>query len=165
MKIWRLLLQTIGATSIILCAWGFDWLIVLFPHGIKDNVPEAPYFRTVFLVMNAIDVVFLTAMIIASVGLLRSKRFAVKAYSGISVCLLVWAFAPGLLWGLPSSLGTSIAAASGVGDMGLAPLLLYPVSFIYLIVTVILANVAIRGLKNNVPRMPQTDGGTQSQII
>jgi len=41
----------------------------------------------------------------------------------------------------------SIAAASGVGNVGLAPLVFYPVQFLYLAVTVVLANLAIWRLR------------------
>lgn len=149
MKTWRLLVQAIGATALILSAWGFYWLMVMLPRGIEPPSPslnaEAPYFRTVFLVMNAIEAIFLTAFVVIAVSLLRMKsaRTAVRAYTWTSVSLVIYMFLSGFLWGVNGPIGDSIASASGVGYVGLAPLLFYPPRYLYLAVTVVLANLAM----------------------
>jgi hypothetical protein len=153
MKVCRLVVQAIGATAIILSVWGFYWLMVMLPRGVKTPSPsldsEAPYFRTVFIVMNAIEAIFLTAFVVIAVSLLRMKsaRTAVRAYTWTSVSLVIYMFLPGFLWGLNGPIGTSIASATGVGCVALTPLLSYPAHYLYLAVTVVLANLAIWRLR------------------
>jgi len=150
MKIWRLLIQAVGGATILLSALGFFSLIYMLPRGLAPLSPdlalEAPYYRTAFVVMNTIAAAFLLAMILIAVGLLKPSRLAVRAYTGISVCLLIYPSAMGFLW-RPGPVGASIATASGVGNIGLGLLIFYPVKYLYLIMTVILANLAIWRLK------------------
>src|SRR5205823_7643701 len=142
MKTWRLLVQAIGATAITLSVWGFYWLMVMFPRGVKPLSSslnsEAPYYRTVFLLMNAIEAIFLTAFVVSGVSLLRMKsaRPAVRAYSWISISLVIYTFLLGCLWSL-SPIGRSIATVTGVGCIALTPLLLYPAQYLYLTVTLV----------------------------
>jgi len=155
MKRWRLLVQAIGATAIILSVWGFYWLMVMLPRGVKPLSPslnsEAPYYRTVFLLMNAIEAIFLTAFVVIAVSLLRMKsaRPAVRAYTWTSISLVIYTFLLGCLWGLNSPIGSSIATATGVGCIALAPLLNYPAQYVYLTVTVVLANLAMWRLEKD----------------
>lgn len=74
-------------------------------------------------------------MILTAVGLLLLKPSAMKAYTWLYVMLVVYAFAPGLLW-IRGPIGTSIAAGSGVGDLGLGPLMFYPFPFVYAVLSV-----------------------------
>jgi len=146
MRIWRLLIQAVGATTILLSAWGFYALTSTLLRGLEPLDPdlssEAPYFRSAFLIMDAIVAVLLTGMIVAAVNLLiRASHKAVIAYTVLSVCLLIYANALGFLW-RPGPVGMSIAAASGVGNVGLGLLVFFPVKFLYLTITVILANLA-----------------------
>jgi hypothetical protein len=156
MKICRLLVQAIGAIAIIPSAWGFYWLIVMVVRNLtpfsQSPDPEAPYFRSVFLVMSAIEAIFLGAFVVIAVSLLRMKsaRTAVRAYTWISVSLVIYMFLPGFLWGL-SPIGRSIGSATGVGCVALTPLLFYPTPYLYLTVTVVLANLAIWRLKKESP--------------
>lgn len=151
MRFWRVAIQIIGFATIGLSLAGFGWLV----HGLQQQfahpllMPEAPAFRTVFLVMGLVDCVFLFSMCVAAIGLLRVKRSAVKFYTWVYIILVFYVFAPGAFWG-SGPIGRSIAAASGIGDLGLAPLIFIPIPFLYAIVSVALANLAIRKL----PAMP-----------
>jgi hypothetical protein len=131
MRIWQRLIQTIGVVTFVLSLWGFNWLVDVFWRELVRplRVSEAPFFRQVFFAMNAIDAVVLITMILTAIGLVLLKPTAMKVYTWLYMALVVYAFAPGMLWTL-SPVGMSIAAASGVGDIGLGPLLFYPFPFV-----------------------------------
>ena len=150
MKLWKLILRAIAVAAIALSLWGLVLLVEMFPKASKLTpalASEAPHFRSAFVIMNLVDALFLTTMIVIAARLLTAGQTAVRAYTALSMCLVVYAFAPGILWS-PGPIGTTIATASGVGDMGLAPLLFYPTPFLFLIITVLLANLAGWRLKN-----------------
>jgi hypothetical protein len=79
--------------------------------------------------MTGLNAVFLVSMTLTSIGLLRLKPRAVRIYIWLYIALALYAFAPGLFWG-GGSLGKSIAAASGVGGLGIAPLTLFAFPFV-----------------------------------
>lgn len=97
--------------------------------------------------MNTIDALFLVAMILTAVGLLLLRPSAMKVYTWLWVMLVLYVFAGGMLWTIRGAVGRSIAAASGVGNMGLGPLLFYPFPFVYPILSVGLVNLAARQLR------------------
>ena len=92
--------------------------------------------------MTVLNVIFLATAIVASIGLLKLKRTAVTAYTCLMIAILLYVFCVGALWLLPAPYGISIGAASGIGDMGIAPLELYPIPFLYPFVSVVLVNLA-----------------------
>jgi hypothetical protein len=167
MKIWRLLVQAIGATIIIVSAWGSYWFMLMLVRNLtplsQAPDPEAPYFRSIFLVMSVIEAIFLTGFAVIAVNLFRMKsaRRAVKAYTWISILLVLYMFMPGFLWGL-TSLGGSIATATGVGCVALAPFLFYPAHYLYLAVTVTLANLAMWRLGKKSSRAIDESGAVRA---
>jgi hypothetical protein len=148
MRIWQRLIQTVGVVTLVLSLWGLYWLVDGFRGELVRplRIPEAPFFRQAFFAMNAIDALFLTGMILTAIGLLILRPSAMRVYTWLYVMLVVYAFAPGMLWTIHGPVGTSIAAASGVGDLGLAPLLFYPYPLVYAILSVALVNLATRHL-------------------
>ena len=153
MRFWRVAIQIIGLATIGLSLAGFRWLAGGLQRELAHplQMPEAPAFRSVFLAMNLVDCIFLLSMCVAAIGFLRVKPGAVKFYTWIYIVLVFYVFAPGAFWG-SGPIGRSIAAASGVGDPGLAPLIFFPIPFLYGIVSVMLANLAIRKL----PALPHS---------
>lgn len=147
MHIWRLLVRMPALATLILCCWGFGLLGSMLRRELSHplNSHNAPHAHTVFLIMNVVNVCFLTAMIATSLALLLLRPAAIKIYTFLYISIFIYTFAQGVLWISPW--GTSIAAASGVGDMGLAPLVLFPVPFAYGIVSVLLVNLASRKLQ------------------
>jgi len=165
MKIWQRLIQTVGAVTILLSLWGSYLLVDGFRRQLGHPFvnSQAPLFRQVFVGMNAIDAVFLIGMILTATGLVTLRPNAAKVYTWLYVTLIVYSFAPGILWGISGPLGMSIAAASGIGDEGLGPLLFYPVPFAYAIVSIVLVNLAARRLREPADTLklrnnPGTDG-------
>jgi hypothetical protein len=155
MRIWQRLVQGIGVVSFALSVWGFYWLVYVFRRELVRplHMAEAPFFRRAFFTMNAIDTVFLVAMMLTSVGLLLLKPSAMKVYTWLWVTLVVYEFAVGMLWNIRGPIGTSIGAASGVGDIGLGPLVFYPFPFVYPILSVGLVNLAARQLRLTTARL------------
>jgi hypothetical protein len=71
--------------------------------------------------MELINVAFLSTFLLAAFQLFRLKPSAVSMHSVASTALVGYAILNGMLWLIPGSIGTTIAAPSGVGNMGIAP--------------------------------------------
>jgi len=149
MKLWRLLFRSVGVITLSFTVWGWyywaDSALREFRHPLDDST--TPYFRQAFCTLSAIDAALLVMIGFASVQVLRLRPKAAMIYTCSVVALLAYAFVPGFLWPLPNGIGISIAAASGVGSMGTAPLVFYPVLFVYPLASVVLVNFARHRLK------------------
>lgn len=147
--IWQRLIQVIGVLTFALSGWGFRWLVDGFRRELVRplHVAAAPFFRQAFFTMNAVNALFLVAMILTAVGLVLLRPSATKLYTWLWVAIVAYTFAGGILWTISGPIGTSIAAASGVGDLGLGPLVFYPFPFVYPILSVGLVNLAARQLR------------------
>jgi hypothetical protein len=98
---------------------------VYWVHMRHRSHPLAPYFWAAFAVMELINVAFLSTFLLAAFQFFRLKPSAVSMHSVPSAALVGYAILNGMLWLIPGSIGTSVAPASGVGNMGIAPLLLW----------------------------------------
>ena len=144
MKIWRLLLQSAGLITLSLSVWGlYFWTTTAlseYRHPFHD--PQAPFFRTAFWAITITDVALLAAFVFSAIKLLQLRPNAALIHTCTLIALIVYAIIPGPLWLLPNGIGTSIAAASGVGSTGTGPLLFYPFPFVYPLVSLVLVNFA-----------------------
>ncbi len=125
--------------------WGCYFLVIAVVRVLRylpAYRPEVAFFRPVFFFMTALNVIFLAVAIIASIGLLKLKRRAVGGYTALVVAMFLYNFCLGSMWLLPAPYGISIGAASGVGNMGIAPLELYPIPFLYPFVSTVLINLS-----------------------
>lgn len=59
-----------------------------------------PFFRQAFFTMNAINALFLVAMILTAIGLVLLKHNAMKVYTWLWVTIVVYSLAEGMLWNL-----------------------------------------------------------------
>jgi hypothetical protein len=148
-KLSRTLIRIIGVISLVLSLRGFYDLVeagrLVINH--TGQISDAPLFRQIFWTMTALNAAFLVSMTLTSIGLLRLKRNAVRIYIWLYIALVAYVFEPGLLWG-GGPLGRSIAAASGVGLLGLAPLTLFPFPFVYAVMSVLLVSLAAKKIGN-----------------
>ena len=148
-KIWRLLLQTVGALNLAQSAVGCYALattaVSVYRHPHIDSA--APYFYPAFWVMSNIDATFLLVFIFVSIMLLRLHPWAAIAHTCAILALITYVFASGFLWLLPDGVGRSIAGASGVGSAGIGVLLFFPVPYLYPLISVVCVNVARFRLK------------------
>jgi hypothetical protein len=143
------LIQAIGAISLALTLWGYYWLVFVAWRELRHPsvYPQAPLFRVAFFTLNAVDAVFLAGIVFATTGLLKLKQKAPATYTWLILAMIAFELSVGALWLLPDQIGRSIAAASGTGSIGSGPLLLFPVPFVYPVISVILVNLARHKLK------------------
>jgi hypothetical protein len=76
--------------------------------------------------MVGINFVFIIVLLIISALLLIGTVRGVRAYAAAVILLLVYFFLEGAFWLLPDPVGISIAAATGVGNLGLATYEFFP---------------------------------------
>jgi hypothetical protein len=153
MRAWRLLLQTIGVLNLGLSLWGCYFLADAVSRELRHPRadPRWPFFGEAFWIQSSISVFFLVAFVTVSVMLLKLRPRAAAAHTCTCFALLLYAFVTGVLWLLPDGVGSSIAATSGVGNMGIGPLCFFPmnfpVPFVYPLISVLCVNVAWYRLK------------------
>lgn len=87
--------------------------------------PTLPHFGLAYLVITAINVIFLVAIALVSLRLFRLSMPAVTAYWILVAGLVIYGLVNGGLW-LSSGVGRSVAAATGIGNVGIAPFELFP---------------------------------------
>ena len=97
--------------------------------------------------MTGINVSFLVSFIIVSVMLLKLRPKAPVVHTCLFLALILYVWTIGILWLLPGGVGGSIAGASGVADMGVAPLAVFPVPFLYALISILCVNIARHRLK------------------
>ena len=116
------MLRTVGTLNAGLVAFGVYLLLssirVLFTVGRHS---EFPYFRVAFVVMMVLNAVFLVLFLLAAFQLLRLRKAGVVVHAITSAMLIAYCVLNGMLWLAGRGIGSSIAAATGVGNMGIAP--------------------------------------------
>jgi hypothetical protein len=144
MKIWRRLMQGVGAISLLLSLCGYCLLIAAIWRVLHQPMfdPQLPLFRAAFFAMSVLDALLLTGMVLVAVRLMKLERKAAANYTWLILAMIAYKSGLGVLWLLPDPIGRSIGAASGIGSMGLALLLLYPIPFVYPLVSVMIVNLA-----------------------
>jgi hypothetical protein len=144
MKIWRRLMQGVGAISLFLSLSGYCLLIAAIWRVLHQPMldPQLPLFRAAFFTMSVLDALLLTGMVLVAVRLMKLERKAAANYMWLILAMIAYKSGLGVLWLLPDPIGRSIGAASGIGSMGLALLLLYPIPFVYPLVSVMIVNLA-----------------------
>jgi hypothetical protein len=123
LPIWaRTLFLCFGAINIVFAVVGgyYVWSSVRWVSVSYKPHPAAPYFKSVFLVATVINVAVLVALVLAALSLLKLRPSGVAIHSATCISAVAYAILTGALWNL-GPVGASIAAASGVGNMGIAP--------------------------------------------
>jgi uncharacterized membrane protein len=150
MTSWRLLLRIVGVLNLALAQFGCYAEAIPTLSMLRNPPlfnPREPFFPAAFWTMAAIDVALLAAFIVVGIMLLRLRRGAAIAQTCLAVVASVYAILPGSLWLLPNGVGASIAGASGVADLGLGLLVIYPIPFLYPLVSIACVNIARYQLK------------------
>lgn len=116
-----LTLRLIGAYSVLCATLGlfFTWSCmpgVLARHAAKGSTPDA--FLPAYFTMTGISTVILALLLVTGIRIFRQQRSALTVFTIASVLPIVMIFLTGAAW-LSPSLGLSIAAATGVSQMGL----------------------------------------------
>ena len=143
----KAILRTIGALDAILSILGLYLLLDPISRGLfalKAGV-DAPHFRIALVTMTATNGVLLLLFILAAVQLLRLKTSGVTAHTTASALLVAYDLLIGILWAASGRVGMSVAAATGVGNLGIAPFQCFNLApYVYPIASTVLLLVARR---------------------
>ena len=97
---------------------------------------DTPYFRIAFASVTAINAGFLALFALAAFQLVRLRKSGVIVHTATSALLIAYTMLIGSLWLVRGRIGMSIGAATGVGNMGIAPFgLLFVVPYVAPIVS------------------------------
>jgi hypothetical protein len=144
----KAVLRTIGALDSILSIFGLYLLIDPISRrlfALNANDADAPYFRTAFVAMIFTNSVLLILFVLAAVQLLRLKKSGVTVHTTASALLVAYDLLIGAFWAAGGRLGMSVAAATGVGNLGIAPFqVLNLAPYVYPIASTVLLLVARR---------------------
>lgn len=144
--------RTLGLVSLLVVAFGFPLCVTTAVRFPQRNVwdPQQPYLAQVFWTMTVINAVFLVALAVGSVLLMRTDR------RGLRLCNLV--FAAEILYWLASGvaplylglafkrsdwaigMARSVGGATGIGNMGISLQILTA----YPIIALVALNLAFR---------------------
>ena len=138
---------TVGVVNIALAVRGINGMLYPVHRVLTGYRPHAdtPYFGIVFVVMTVINISVLALFVVAAFQLFRLKPSGLLLHSIASVLLFIYFVLNGVLWLVPDRIGASIGAATGVGNMGIAPfVLLFLVPGVYPISSTIVLQFARR---------------------
>jgi len=146
-KVAKIVLRIVGAVNAALALLG-AWCLAdssrFFLTGYAAE-PSFPYFRLAFVVMMLINVTFLVILLVTAIRFIQVKICAVNSYSAAVLGLVVYDFTIRALWQAGCGIGTSIAAATGVGNMGVGPFVFcFLVAYLYPVASIVLLQVLRR---------------------
>jgi hypothetical protein len=120
--------RSVATLNVALCAFGTYLLSLSVIRVVGNHSPVAvyPHFGLAYGIMTVINIAFLAAIVLVSLGLFRLSMPAVTAYWILVAAMIVYGFVNGALWLARDPMGRSIAAASGIGNTGIAPFELFP---------------------------------------
>jgi hypothetical protein len=118
------LFRVIGLVNLVLSAVGLRFLLdsVISWQANPNTDPRQPYFYYAFYPMAAINLALTALLCLITFDLLRLRLAAVKQYTWFVLSVVVgYNVLVALFWTIPGRVGMSVAGASGVGNMGIAP--------------------------------------------
>lgn len=128
MPIWaRAVLRTTGALDVALSLCGFYFIFMSVWGGVfaLSSNADTPYFRIAFAAMTAMNFGFLILFLLSGFQLLRLKSYGAIMHAATSLALIVYDLSIGIFWVSRGPVGMSVGAATGVGNMGVAPFQLF----------------------------------------
>jgi hypothetical protein len=144
------LFRVIGLVNLVLSVSGTYFLLksVIFWLANPNRHPWEPYFYYAFYPMVAINLALIILLCLIAFDLLRLRLAAVKHYTWFVLSVVGYGVLVALCWLIPGRFGMSVAGASGVGNMGIAPFefALFYVPEGYPVLTLVALRLACRGL-------------------
>lgn len=140
-------LRGFGIANFIFASVGLFFLtasVFAIREKAVGNTPEQQYFLVAFWTLTTVNLVLLTLLIFGGIRFLQLRTLGVGLCNAIFAAEIAYFMTLGILWRVVSpSVSMSIAAATGVGSMGLSPQLIcgYP------LVALIFLNLARRRLQ------------------
>ena len=141
-KRYNAVLRTIGALDSILSIFGLYLFLDPILRGLLALNAAVPNFRSIFVAMILSNGFLLLLFFFAAVQLLRLKRSGVTAHTTASVLLVAYDRLIAAFWAMGGRIGMSIAAATGVGNLGIAPFNLAP--YVYPVASTVLLLIVYR---------------------
>jgi uncharacterized membrane protein len=141
----RAILRTIGALDSILSIFGLYLFFDPISRGLlalHASSAEPPYFRTAFVAMIVTSGALLLLFFLAAVQLLRLKKSGVTAHTTASILLVAYNLLISAFWATGGRVGMSVVAATGIGNLGIAPFNLPP--YVYPAASTVLLLIARR---------------------
>jgi len=117
------LFRAIGLVNLVLAAVGLYSLLdsVVFWLANPNRDPSEPYFYHAFYAMAVINLGLISLLVLTSFDLLRLSLTAAKRYTWFVLAVVGYNLLVALCWLIPGRFGMSVAGATGVGNMGIAP--------------------------------------------
>ncbi len=157
----RVVLRTVGVVNVALVLLGASFLVDSVRFFLIKYTPDPsiPYFRPAFVSMTLVNIAFLAILLATAVQFIRTRISAINLYSLIVLAEFLYAVTTGILWRAQRGIGLSVGAATGVGNMGIAPFeFCFLVPFLYPVASLILLQV-IR--QRHSSRQPRVDNALQ----
>ena len=117
-------LRTVGIVNAVLLLIGISFVVDSIYRFSTDKYrqpPDAPYFQTAFVVMLAIETVFLAILAVMAIRLMQARLSAINSYSLWVLAVIVYNLVIQMLW-RPDPVGLSVAAATGITMDGISEL-------------------------------------------
>jgi hypothetical protein len=147
-------LRTIGTIDAILSILGLYLFLDPILRGLfaTNSGAGAPYFRIAFVTMLVTNGVLLLLFMLAAVQLLRLKKSGVTVHITASALIVRYNLVIKRFWAAGGPIGMSVAAATGVGNLGIAPFDLPP--YVYTIASTVLLLVSWPRIAARMDRSP-----------
>jgi hypothetical protein len=126
--------RTVAIANFLMAAAGAFFLassVLVVPTRL-GNDPTQPYFVAVYWPMVIINISFLAFLIFGSIRLFQLRAIGITICNIVFSAEIIYFFVLGLLWFPSTAISMSVAGATGVGNMGIAPQLPYGYPFIAL---------------------------------
>jgi hypothetical protein len=137
-------LRTIAVLDAVLSLCGFYFILMSVWGGVF-SLGSSEHFRIVFAAMTAINSGLLILFLLSAFQLFRLKRSGVIMHAMTSIALIGYDLSIGIFWTSRSPVGRSVASATGVGNMGIAPFQLFTLApYLYPILSTALLFLAVR---------------------
>jgi len=140
----RIVLRTVGAVNAALALLGTSFLADSVHFFLTRYTVEwsYPYFRFAFIAMTLVNVAFLVILLITAVRFIQVRVSSINPYSLMVLAEFLYSVTTGILWRAERGIGRSIAAATGVGNMGVGPFeFCFLVPFLYPVVSMVLLQI------------------------
>jgi hypothetical protein len=115
--------RTIGALDAVLSILGLYLFLDPISRGMLALIAsrDTPYFKIAFGTMIVANGVVLFLFVLAAVQLLRLKKLGATVHITASGLLVAYDLLIRIFWTAGGSVGMSVAAATGIGNLGIAP--------------------------------------------
>jgi len=127
-------LRILGVVNAVIALIGMIWEVQsAYFFLVKYSDPFRPSsFQTVFAAMTLVNLAFVTVLFVTAIRFIQANVSVANLYSVGVLTLFVYGVVIRVLWHVGGGIRTSVAQATGVGNMGIAPFaFLFVVPYLY----------------------------------